>query len=87
MPYIEKYVYDWVTARDRALKATCVFDGKNFHSSDPEAWVQLSRAEQALDRFSREWLGFNEVEAVAGVEPTSGASKDPYPPRETAIDG
>lgn len=84
MAYIEKYVYDWVTARDRALKATCTFDGKNFHSSDPEAWVQLSRAEQALDRYTREWLG---MEAVAGVEPASGASKDPYPPRETAIDG
>lgn len=74
MSYIEKYVYDWVTARDRALKATCAFDGKNFHSSDPEAWVQLSRAEQALDRHTREWLG---MVAVDGIEPPTVGFKGP----------
>lgn len=83
MPFIEKYAYDWVTARDRALKARCSFNGKNFESSDPEAWIQLARAEQALDKYVREWLG---LAASPGIEPSSGASKAPYLPQEPAID-
>lgn len=73
MSYIEKYAYDWVTARDRMLKAKCTFDGKNFQSTDPEAWVLMARAEQALDRYIREWLG---LEAGAGIEPAQTTSKD-----------
>lgn len=86
MAYIEKYVYDWVTARDRTIRSvnTMAFNKKGeVENVDAEAWVQLGRAEWALDRYVREWLG---MEAVAGVEPTSGASKAPYPPRETAVE-
>lgn len=86
MSYIEKYVYDWVTARDRALKAagTMTFNKKGeIERCDQMAWADLARAEFALDRYVREWLG---MEAVAGDDPASGLSKSPYPPRETAID-
>lgn len=83
--YIEKYVYDWVKARERALKARCSFDGKNFSSTDPEAFTELGNAENALYRYVREWLGVDEVAAGGGVEPKpSEASKASFLPQEPA---
>lgn len=59
MSYIEKYVYDWVIARERALKSKPLYGGKKgevFGCTDPEAWELLGKAEVDLHRYVKEWL-------------------------------
>lgn len=59
MNAIEAAAYRWIKARERALKARCTFDAKGgvFDSTDPEAWVELGRAELQLHTVAKEWLG------------------------------